>query len=279
MISIACIVAITAFLAVRINAQNQSVEVLYRRLVEKGVPIRSVTVESQIPFKIGFTLESSSDNQNLAFDDAWFMQWVRREATLAYRLGLGVSSYTVNVLNVRGEQIAWERNNLYPSDPSQQIITPGVAAVDDTTAERLVRERLWLGEMVLDRLAVTTDDPSGDAGQILMIQASVADLDAANRSLLAFLDSLFQTLDSINVEEGTNLVLCRFRLVDHQGAILLDYVQDIETRQQQWSAVKGLTNEWYPHPPDDGLSDPSPTATPTPISVSPLPTPTIKNIN
>ena len=274
LMSLVLVVIAGAFLTVQINAQNQSAALLFQRLTQKGVPVESVAVASRIPFQIEITLQSSSDSQNVTFDDAWFMQLARREATLAYRLGMRVNSYTLTVLNSTGEKIAWEQNYLYPSDLSQQPVTPVVPRVDDAVAERLVAERLRPGDMSLDMLEVSSDATLADGGQILFIQVSVLDLDVANRSLLTFLDSLFRMLDTINAEEGTHLVLCRLRLVDRQGSILLDYVQDLETHQQQWSAVKGLTNEWYPHPPDETPSAPPRTSTPTPPFISPLPTPT-----
>ncbi len=262
------IIVAVAFMAAEANAQDQSVTDLFERLKQKGVPVKTVTIVSQIPFQVDVVVQSSTDGKKLTLDDLWDMQLTRREATLAYRIGMRVNNYTLIVLNTKGETIAWEQNYLRPSALSQQAATPVVPRVDNATAQRLVAERLNLAGMSLTMLRVISDTTSNTAGQILVLELVVPDLEAANRSLLPFMDSLSRTLATINSEQGTNLVLCRLKLTDRQGTVLLNYVRDLETHEETSSSVEGLV-KWYPHPPEELPGSTSPMPTP----ISPLATP------
>lgn len=262
-------IVLVTLAAIQVNAQDQSVTDLVTRLKQWGVPVKDITLLSRVPFRIGIVLQSSSNSQSLAPDDPWFMQLTRREATLAYRIGMKVNSYSLTVLNTKGETISSGQAYIYPGDPSQQLISTAVSKLNNAATRRIIMDRLQFGGMSLDKLDVISDTIPSDNGQILLIQLSAPDLSTANGSLTTFLGSLFKTLSTINDEQGTRLVLCRVRLVDHTGNVLLSYVKDIETGQEQWSAVKGLTNEWYPHPqetPSNNSPIPTPIYPPSPIS-------------
>ncbi len=258
------LLAAMAFFAVETNAQNQSVEVLAQRLKQQGVPVRDVVVVSRVPFQIRITLQSASTDKTLTLDDTWFMQLSRREATLAFRIGLGVSSYELTVLNSKGDTIASEQKFLYPSDQSQQLIVPGQSKVDNTTTKKLITDRLKLAGMSLDKIEVISDTLSAGTGQILLIQLSVPDLTTANKSFLTFHDSLARTLATINSEQGTYLVLCQVRIVDKNGQVLLNYVNNLESGGEQWSQAPGFNDDWFPHPAPTSAPKPIPTPTPRP---------------
>ncbi len=163
-----------------------------------------------------------------------------REATLAYRLGMRVDSYILRVINAKGEQILWGQHYLYPSDLNQQLGVPIPSKVDNPTAKKWVAEHLQFGEMSVDRLEVVSDTLPVSAGQILLIELSAADLDAANRSFSRFMNSLYRLLDTINTEQSARLILCRLKLVDRQGRVLFTFMRDIEVGHTKQAAVKEL---------------------------------------
>lgn len=234
-------------LAVQVNAQNQSVEDLTERLKQQGVPVKSITVQSRIPFQIEIVLQSSSDGKNTTLDDLWFAQLARREASLAHRIGVKVDSYRLTFVNTKGEIVTWEQNFLHPSDPSQQSFSSTPSKLDDTATKKAIAERLNLSGMTLDQLDVSSSVLRGDSRQIVTLQLSVPDLESANKALPSFLLSLRPLLDDINAKQGTRIAICRMRLVDRQGRVLLNYIWDLETREETSSSVSGLI-QWYPRP-------------------------------
>lgn len=255
------IAAVTlAFLAaIEVNAQNQTVEDLARRLKQRGVAVKTVTVLNRIPFQIEIVIQSTSGGKDPTPNDLWFAQLARREASLAHRLGLPIESYQLTLLNSKGEAISWEKNKLLPTEPSQRETSPTSSKLSNEATAKLVREQLNLGGMSLDALEVSSDTALGDNGQKLFVQLSAPDLERANQSLLPFLASLRPLLDNLNAKQGTRIVICWVRLSDRQGNLLLNYVWDVETREETSTAAPGLI-KWYPRPP---MPTQMPSATPT----------------
>jgi hypothetical protein len=260
------VIGFLGFLTINVKGQDQSATDLSERLKLKGVPIKDIIVTNRLPYQVEIVIQSSSENSALSMDDVWYMQLTRREATLAYRIGMKLNNYTLIVINQKGERISWEQNFLYTSDSSQNLPSVGQSLLDNTATREVFMSKLNFSGMNLDTLSVDTETTPGDYGQIVKIQLSTPSLDTANQHLLPFLGSLFKVLDTINADYGTRVVLCHFRLLDDKGNILLDFVQDVETHLKQWSAIKGLTQEWYPHPQETAAPI---TETSTPIGYPP----------
>ena len=248
LIAIGILILISAFaVVIQVNAQEQSASDIYARLAQKGVPVLKVSTIQRLPYKIEIDLQSASQSDRLALEDNWFMQLAHREAALAYRIGLRLTSYRLNVYNSTGELIYAVETYLHPDDLSQNS-QPGKTVIDNQSAEQTVNANLQLAGLTLDELAVIQEDTLGSNGQILLIQVSGKDLLDVNGSLPKFLSSLFQLLDTVNPQHGTNIVLCHLRVVDPAGNVLLDYVRDLEGGSTQWTAVEGLYSDWFPKP-------------------------------
>ncbi|HWQ03743.1 MAG TPA: hypothetical protein VN452_00130 [Longilinea sp.] len=260
------VIGFLGFLTINVKGQDQSATDLSERLKLKGVPIKDIIVTNRLPYQVDIVIQSTSENSALSMDDVWYMQLTRREATLAYRIGMKLNNYTLIVINQKGEKISWEQNFLYPGDLSQNLPPIGQSGLDNTATREILMSKLHFSDMNLDTLRVDSETTPGDYGQIVIIQLSTPSLDTANQHLLPFLGSLSKVLDTINADYGTRVVLCHFRLLDDKGNILLDFVQDVETNQKQWSAIKGLTQEWYSHPQETAAPI---TETSTPIAYPP----------
>lgn len=248
LIAIGILILISVFgVVIQVNAQDQSASDIYVRLAQKGVPVLKVSTIQRLPYKIEIDLQSASQSDRLALEDNWFMQLAHREAALAYRIGLRLTSYRLNVYNSTGELIYAVETYLHPDDLSQNS-QPGKTVIDNQSAEQTVNANLQLAGLTLDELAVIQEDTLGSNGQILLIQVSGKDLLDVNGSLPKFLSSLFQLLDTVNPQHGTNIVLCHLRVVDPAGNVLLDYVRDLEGGSTQWTAVEGLYSDWFPKP-------------------------------
>lgn len=270
------IIFIASVVVIQVNAQEQSADDIFDRLEQKGVPVLKVSTIHRLPYRIEIDLQSASQSDDLALEDNWFMQLAHREATLAYRIGIRLASYRLNVYNAAGALIYATETYLYPEDLSQNS-QPARTQVDNQNAEQIVAGNLQLAGLKLDELAVAPEDSLGGNGQILLIQVSGKDLADVNGSLPKFLDSFFQLLDTINAQHGTNIVLCHLRVIDANGEVLLDYVRDLEGGSTQWTAAGGLYSDWFPKPalaPTAG-TPPAPIENgyPSPLTLTPQPYP------
>jgi hypothetical protein len=259
-----------------VRAQNQFATDIEERLKAREIPVKQVTTIKRVPYEIEISLQSTSKDDHLSLDDNWYMQLARREATLAYRIGARISSYHLNVYNTDGKKIYSTQIYLYPEDLSQQKLSQE-SSVDIETAKSLVKDSLKLGNMTLDILDLVDEKAEGFTGRVLLLQVSTSTLEQANLDLPIFLDSFFQLQEGFNSKNGTNIVLCHFRLVDMDGKVLLDYSKDLESGSTQWTAVEGLYSEWFSHP-IDASEQPLPVVTiepyPAPID-KPSVTPTL----
>lgn len=235
------VVIVIIFAVGQVNAQNESAEVLDDRLKLRGVPVKHVITASRIPFVIEIALQSSSDNDGITVDDNWYILLAKREAKLAYQIMPRISSYKLKVFNTKGEVIHSTQSFLDPSFLSQQLTPIGESKVSNEETREIVKSELELGEFSLDMLEVISDDFPGSNGQILHIQVSAPDLDAANRSVDRFVDSVRSMTYTINQEYGTSIILCHVQILDSQGGVLLDFVRDLEiSLERRTIGVGGL---------------------------------------
>lgn len=236
-----------AFTAVQVNAQNNATAELSERLKHKGVPVIHVITQKRMPYKIEIAIQSTSKNDDLAMDDIWNMLLSDREATLAYRFGPRLNSYKLVVYNTNGDMISSGETFLYPDDLDQQLSAPRKSMVDNETTKMIVFDNLKLGELSLDVMDVFYDDAQGYEGQILLIQVSAPDIETINRSIVSLTNSLVQTLDTINNEYGTNIVLSYLKIV-HQDNTILSFVRDLEIGVSRGKAIdERLVNDWWPY--------------------------------
>lgn len=250
------------FLAVQVNAQNQTIDDLTQRLKQRGVPIKSIAIKSRMPFHIEITLQSSGPENSQTLDDtnAWFMLLTEREATLAYQFGMRIDSYILSVINSKGEPISQSQQYLYPTDLNQQLSSARLAKIDNITAQKLISERLRLGEMSIQQLEVISDVLPSSRGQILLLELLVTDPSAANRSLAQFMESLHQTLDTLNTSHGARIILCRLKVVDRYGRILFTFMRDLEVGYTKQAAIPELGGTFIRR----GPPTPAPTTAPYP---------------
>jgi hypothetical protein len=234
------------FFATRVGAQNQSIEILSERLGYFGVPVKSVVAKSRVPFQIEIILQSSSKSRERTPDDMWYMQLARREALLAYRLDIKIDGYKLTLINSAGETIAQEENYLQSTDPSQVASLPKIPVLDNETTQRLVVDKLDFGEMIPTLVKISSSPKMSNAGQVLEMQLSVSGLQSANNIVPTFLPSVRRVLDEIN-GKGASVTICWIKIIDKDGAILLNYIWDVETREETSSSVPGLA-AWYPQP-------------------------------
>ncbi len=263
------------FLAVKVSAQDQSSSTLADRLKRRGVPVSEVKISSRLPFELNVTLQSKSATTAFTNEDSWNALLTEHELRLANQNGVKLNSYTVRMVNANGKEIA--KHQSFLDEPGKPASTPVSFVVDNARAEEKIKTLLQPGEIRLTLIQVSSDAIEGKNAQILLVQGSVTDKDAANRSLLSFLDSFKDVLNKPMPEAAMYIPLGRARITDSQGQQILDYAIDCQTGTELFSIAPGVTNSFFPHPPAMDVP-PSPaletTGIPQPSSAYPVLTPT-----
>jgi hypothetical protein len=258
------VLLVVSFAAVNVYAQDKSVDDLTYRLQQRGVSVKKIGITSRVPFSLDISIQGSSSDKNSSSDDVWAELLTEHEARLAYRIGLQVDSFTLRLLNKNGEEIS--TNQYYLHEENRIAASPTIAGqLNDAQAKQKVISGLNLGEIQLASLAVVSDQALGNNGQILTITGTVSDLEAANRSVGPFIDSFRNLMWGYNKDKTMAITLCRVRVNDKSGNMVLDYMIDTETGTELFGVTPGLTDNFYPHPAPTGASIITPIFSPTPI--------------
>lgn len=91
------VIGFLGFLTINVKGQDQSATDLSERLKLKGVPIKDIIVTNRLPYQVDIVIQSTSENSALSMDDVWYMQLTRREATLAYRIGMKLNLSLIHI--------------------------------------------------------------------------------------------------------------------------------------------------------------------------------------
>lgn len=94
--------------------------------------------------------------------------------------------------------------------------------------------------IAVDKVEVLSEADLGYFGQVVLVDASVGNVDIANESIPLLTLAIQQALNKANSNSETYIALFRLRIVDERGQILLSYTQDMQTKIEQWSSVEGL---------------------------------------
>jgi hypothetical protein len=243
-IALTILVAALAYSTTRALAQSEIVSDLTERLTQQGVPLKSVVVTGQTPLSLEITLQSASDSSAPAREDGFYFLDVRREVLQAERRGFRVSHYRIVLVNAHGATIHTEeeRGLTFYALPD---LRPATAGNEDIA--RYVRANLDAHGMSLAGVSVNS---TAHGFQTLTISLSVPDLETANRALPGFMPSLHPFLEQANAEAGAQITVCWVDLVSDDGAPLLKYVLDRAIGSERWWMADGLTQDWFPHPPN-----------------------------
>lgn len=240
------------FISIRVNAENESIDELRSRLIQYKVPLIEVNLISRFPFQVEIIIQTENKDNRATLDDLWNAQLVRREASMAYSWGLKIDNYKIVFIDNAGKTINWEQNFLSPDQASQKINNPvDEPRMDNTAAKSALFAAMKLENMKVDLFDVRTDEINKNR-QLLLIQIDLVSLSKANQILPEFIPGLRLAIDKINAQ-GSRIVLCRMRVVDHNATVLLNYVWDSETREETSTSVNGLA-AWYPHPKQQSAS-------------------------
>jgi hypothetical protein len=249
-----------------VRAQEDLISELGSRLTQLGISVKSITIDTRLPFEISITLQSSTSGDHRTEEDAWNEFLAEREAILAHKFGLNLYSFTLILVNQEGKTLDWSKTGLDPHVYSRAYtqFNPGNKHLDNQATASLAEQQLDFKGMTVDKIKVTTGAGSDQSVQTLSIWLSTKDLQTANRAIPGIImDTIIVELDKINQESETSLIaICRLWVADENGNNLLSYAYDVQLGRQTWGMAPGVTTDWFPHPAPTWFPSPTPTSTP-----------------
>lgn len=268
------------------SSQGNDIQALEERLVQLGIPVKSITVTKQSPLEIEVILQSSGSDEKLSQDDLWYKFLTEREVELAYlNFATHIESYRVILVTAKGNTIYDSTVFLYPDLPSQKLTQVPPSSVDNSKTRDILGSSLDLQGLQLLALEVPSSYIASDNSKLVTldlstgISAEKTDITQINE----FIMKIRPQIEEINSRYKTRIVLIHVRIKDFYDKLLVDYMEDIETgRQYSWTA-ENIKGNWYPQPAPAIRSEPQETSVPVvfPTAMPPkstaLPTPTTQS--
>ena len=231
--------------AVDVIAQDISVDNLANRLQQCGVKVKKIDITSRVPLNLGIVIQGSSGDKNSTIDDVWAELLAVHEAKLVSRVGLPVDSLTLHLLNNNGEEISTNQYLVQDENGKAATVSAFPSQLNDIQAEHIASSRLAFGEIQLSLLTVTSDNVIGNNSQILTVIGVVPDIDAANRSVGPFIDSLRSLMWGNNADKSIAITMCRAHVNNKKGDVVVDYLIDVETGAEMFRATPRLRSDFH----------------------------------
>lgn len=269
-VSLAALAAVLLFaLSVRSpqSTPKSGPQALQERLVQLGVPVKSLVVTQESPLQLTITLEEDHKQDRPDSNSVWYTTLTEREVELAHlRLGMWVSSYRLIIVSPQGDVLSDSEAFLYPGDRSQNL-TPGPpSAVQDSQAKEIFENNFDFQGLKLLSLEVPAGYTDSDNHKAVAMDLSTGkeagDTDMAPINQLIL--SLRPQIEKINDRYGTGFVLVHVKIISTANQLLVDYVEDLELWRQGFWLADGLHGGWYPEPAVSGTGEP-PSPTPAPL--------------
>ena len=238
-LSIIVVAGTLAYVVIRVNAQEDIISDLTKRLVAQGIPLKSIESQSLIPLSLKITLQRI-DEQDKPLEP-FYVHAVKREVTLAGKRGFDVNELTLVILNTKGDTEYWVTEPI--KKISEQNVIP--SGIDNDTTAILIAKNLDLYGLNLDSIEVNSDERNA---QTLSLLLRVSDIETANKALPEFMPAFRSFVENLNESSDTRIRVSKVELFDDKDQLLLRYVLDLELEQQSWWMADGLTMEWFPHP-------------------------------
>ena len=138
---IALVVVMTFALSLRPqeSSQENGIQSLQERLVQLGIPIKSVEVTRQSPLEIEVVLTSSGSDGMLSNDDMLNQFLTVREVELAYlNFATHVEIYRLILVTVKRDTLYDRTIFLYPDLPSQKLTQAPPSSIENSKAKDIL---------------------------------------------------------------------------------------------------------------------------------------------
>jgi|GEM_PF-2424993 len=264
------------------SSLGNDIQTLEERLVQLGIPVKSVTVTKQSPLEIEVILQSSGIDEKLGQDDLRYKFLTEREVELAYlNFATHIESYRLILVTAKGNTIYDSTVFLYPDLPSQKLTQAPPSSIENSKAKDILERNLNLQGFRLLTLDVPSSYTASDNSKLVTLDLSTGtSADKTNNAQIGeFFMNLSSQMEDINNRYGTRVVLIHVRIKDLDDKLLVDYLEDFETGKQSSWVDENFVASWYPQPAPAISSEPQETTVPvvlptaTPPKSTTLPTP------
>ena len=229
--------------------QQQILDATVLSLQAQGVPVKFVQFANDNQFTpsfiVEFILHSASSNDKGTPDDPIYINLIRHEVDLALGRGLNIGAFEVTLVNIKGIVLGQVINAANSSD---SIIPPKTLpnAIGETASYAFLNQNMSFDSMKLINMELAMDQ-EGLLG--LTVNLQVPDLQTANEGINGVYYSVLNTISNFNTSQSTEIAYYYINIYTSSGDVLLKYINDLETKSQNWWMADGLEGDWYFVPP------------------------------
>jgi hypothetical protein len=250
---IALVVVISIALSFRPQGgpQGNGIQSLQERLVQLGIPVKSVTITKQSPLEIEVILNSSGSDGILSNEDMLNQFLTVREVELAYlNFAVHIESYRLILVTAKGDTLYDGTIFLYSDLPSQRLTQELPSPVDSDETKDILEKTLDLYGLRLLTLDLPSSYTASDNSKLVTLDLSTET--SADKTNSAQIEELIINLptqiEEINNNYDTRVVLIHIRIKDTDDKLLVDYLEDLETGKQSSWLDENFVASWYPQP-------------------------------
>ena len=154
---------------------------------------------------------------------------------------------TIEILSTSKRQsLFWAQLPVKSDIDFTSFIEKDFTLADQQNLKQTIEDELNLYGLTKKELQVSFDEN----GTTLTLDLS-ADLEVANIALPRFMPGLQALLAELNAKNDYKITFCKVFLKDNQGELLLRYTLDLQLAHETWWMKDGLTQDWFPHPPEE----------------------------
>lgn len=233
------------------SAQVDGIQALEERLLKLGIPVKTVTVTNKSPLEIEIVLHSSGNDGRFSQDDIVNKFLAVREVELAHlNFAILIKSYRLILVAENGNPIYDSTIYLSPDLPSQKVSKVASSSVNVSETKEILEQSIDLHGFDLVTLDIPSSYITSDNSKLVTLNLSTGTtIEKTDASQIdKFFVSLRPQIDAINNSYGTRIVLIHILILDTNGKLLVNYLEDFETGKQSSWVDENIKVGWYPQP-------------------------------
>jgi hypothetical protein len=236
--------------SIQASAQENVIRYLDRKFKEENIPVVEITVLEEVPLRLRIVVQSADEWTTT--EDMVILNSVERAVFIdAPQEGYIVESLVSILQDSQGKQLDYTEQSANDEqiEMSLDINKSSLKLTDEETKVLLMKKiDPFLDEYHLRGTTIMLDVFSKDGDQTVSLELQASSLDIANNAAFFFwVLPNFALFDEVNAE-GANMVSYRARIIDQNGANLLDLIHDFQLGSGGWTQSEKLMDLGNPPP-------------------------------
>jgi len=224
------------------SAQAQEIDVANQNIVndvveglkQQGVPIKSFELENNTicdpPIIAKFILQSSSENDVSLPDDAINIQLISRAVNFAQQGGLTIGAFGITLLNKNNKVILQDMEATARFKELSSQFNPPLKLNDEMVYDFLNKSVL-LSDVSMNSLKISQDL---NGFRFITFNLQISDISNINNIFTNSLQEINEKTIDLNQNQSTQIGIYRIKLMDQTGKLLIDYLNDLQLKNQRW---------------------------------------------